>query len=442
MQKKCIVLILFSLWLNTNAQESWTLKQCIDYGLKNNRNNVIYTNDKLLADAMAKEALADLLPRINVTAALDNNLKVQQSIIPAGVFGPEETRVSFSQKFNSDAMAQVDQLIYDQSLLKALQANKYNQIQAGIRIEQGQETIIYNISTAFFLILVYREQLEMLTYNKSTYEKQLDIYRLQVSKGTVLQKDLDKVEVEYNNTLSNMRVTQSNLQLSENALRYEMGYPVNGSFTISSSTEIKLPPAQLPGKGLFSPASRTDHQLGELNIKLLAIEQSRIKAEALPKLSVYFRYGAWGFGNHLKSAYRELYPYSTVGLKLNIPILDFYKRNARYRQATLKRINAGESLKLLEGKYLIEYENACTKLLQAEVNVENDKRNIALAESVLKVTDLQLRKGTTDLTDWLSTQHALKEAQNSYLNDLFNYYQARVDLEKAAGSLKTFYQSL
>jgi outer membrane protein len=437
-----MVLILFSLWLRTNAQEAWTLKQCIDYGLKNNRKNIIYANEKLAADAKAKEALADLLPRASLTAALDNNLKVQQSIIPAGVLGPEETRISFTQKFNSDAIAQVDQLIYDQSLLKGLQANKYNQMQASLRVEQSRETIIYNISTAYFLLLVYSEQLEMLGYNKSTCEKQLNIYRLQASKGTILQKDVDKVEVEYNNTLSNIRVAQSNLALSENTLRYEMGYPLNGSIKIPVSREVKLPPEQQAGTGVFTPAYRTDYQLDELNIKLLAIEQSRIRAEWLPKLSAYFRYGALGFGNDLKGAYGVLLPYATIGLKLNIPILDFYKRNARYRQATLNRINAEESLKLSAGKYSIDYGNARTKLLQAAVSVENDRRNIALAESVLKVTDLQLRKGTTDLTDWLSTQHALKEAQSSLLIDLFSYYQARVDLEKAAGSLQTFYQSL
>jgi outer membrane protein len=440
MQKKCIVLILFSLWLKTNAQEAWTLKQCIDYGLKNNRNNIIYANEKLAADAKAKEALADFLPRASLSAALDNNLKVQQSIIPPGVLGPEETRISFARKYNSDALAQVDQLIYDQSLITGLQANKYSQMQANLRIEQSHETIIYNISTAFFQILVYREQLEMLGFNKSTYEKQLDIYRLQVSKGIILQKDLDKVTVEYNNTLSNIRVAQSNVRLAENALKYEMGYPINGALTVTVSREVKLPPE--PKTDLLSPGSRTDYQLGELNAKLLAIEQCRIKAEGLPRLSAYFRYGAVGFGDNLKGAYRELYPYSTVGLKLNIPILDFYKRNARYRQASLNRSNAEETLKLSEVRYVMEYENARTRLLQAAVAVENDRRNVTLAESVLQVTDLQFQKGTTDLTDWLNTQYALKNAQNSYLNARYSYYQARVDLEKAAGSLKTFYQSL
>lgn len=301
---------------------------------------------------------------------------------------------------------------------------------------------LYNISIAYFQIFVYNQQLELLKYNKETYEKQIEIYRLQVSKGITLQKDLDKVNVDYNNTISQIRVAQSNLKLAENELKYEMGYPINDLLTVNPSTELGTTLLNEDSTSTFSPASRIDYKLSELNIKTLEIEQARIKAEGLPKLSAYFRYGAVGFGDKLSAAYDELLPYSAVGLKLSIPILDFYKRNAQYKQAKINRINAEESLKLAEGKYKVEYENAYTKLSQAQTNVENDKRNVELAESVLKVTDLQFQKGTTNLTDWLNTQNSLKEAQNSYLNSLYSYYQARIDLEKAAGSLKTFYNSL
>jgi outer membrane protein TolC len=442
MRKKILILLLFSFWLHGYAQENWTLKQCIEYGLKNNRNNTIYANEKLAAYAKAKEVLADYLPKVSLTSTLDNNLKLQQSVIPAGIFGPDEIRVSLTQKYNSNFVGQLDQVIYDQSLLTGLKANKYNKQRADLNIEQSNEAIIYNISIAYFQIFVYNQQLELLKYNKETYEKQIEIYRLQVSKGITLQKDLDKVNVDYNNTISQIRVAQSNLKLAENELKYEMGYPINDLLTVNPSTELGTTLLNEDSTSTFSPASRIDYKLSELNIKTLEIEQARIKAEGLPKLSAYFRYGAVGFGDKLSAAYDELLPYSAVGLKLSIPILDFYKRNAQYKQAKLNRINAEENLKLSEGRYKVEYENAYTKLSQAQTNVENDKRNVELAESVLKVTDLQFQKGTTNLTDWLNTQNSLKEAQNSYLNSLYSYYQARIDLEKAAGSLKTFYNSL
>lgn len=442
MRKKIIILLLFNSWLNAQAQENWTLKQCIEYGLKNNRNNTIYANQKQAVDAKAKEALADYLPKVSLTSTLDNNLKLQQSVIPAGIFGPEERRISLTQKYNSGVVAQLDQVIFDQSMLTGLKANKYNKMQADLNIEQIQEAIIYNISTAYFQIFVYNQQLDLLEYNKDTYEKQMEIYRLQVSKGITLQKDLDKVGVDYNNTLSQIRVAQSNRQLAENELKFEMGFPISDPLRVDVSTKMEVPVSLDKNIETFSPSSRVDYKLSQLNIKVLEIEQARIKAEALPKLTGYARYGAVGFGNTLNGAYDELLPYSAVGLKLSIPILDFYKRNAQSKQAKFNRMNAEENLKLSEGRFKVEYENARAKLLQAQANVENDQRNVTLAESVLKVTDLQLQKGTTNLTDWLNTQNSLKEAQSSYLNSLYSYCQARIDLEKATGTLKPFYNSL
>lgn len=442
MNRKFIVLLIFSFWLNANAQENWTLKQCIDYGLKNNRNNTIYANQKRAADAKAKEVLADYLPQVSLTSSLDNNLRLQQTAIPAGLFSEDEMRVSLSKQYNMNTVAQVDQVLYDQSLIIGIKDNKYNKQQAELNIHQSQEAIIYNISTAYFQIFVYHQQLELLNFNKETYEKQIGIYRLQVDKGTVLQKDLDKVSVDYNNTVSQIRVAQSNLQLAENELKYEMGYPITDPLPVDISMDVEIPVWQESSPLEFSPISRIDYKLSELNIKVLATEQSRIKAEALPKLSAYFRYGGIGLGDNLKGSFKDIMPYSAIGIKLTVPLFNFYKRNARYKQAEISRINAEENLRLSEGRYRVEYENAYTKLLQAQANMENDRRNISLAESVLKVTDLQFQKGTTNLTDWLNTQNSLKEAQNSYLNSLYSYYQARIDLEKAAGTLKTFYNSL
>lgn len=442
MSKKNIVLILLSLWLSASAQEKWTLKRCIEFGLINNKSNTVYANEKLAADARAREALSDYLPKVSVTSTIDNNLKLQQSVIPAGVFGPNELKVSLSQKYSSNASAQLDQVIYDQSMLTGLKAEKYNKQQAELNIDQNQEAIIYNISSAYFQILVYQQQLELLKHNIQTYQKQIEIYRLQVLKGIALQKDLDKVSVDYNNTNSQIRVAQSNILLAENELKFEMGYPIGDLLAIDDSTKMQIP-FDLEGRpNTFSPSLRVDYKLSELNIKVLEIEQAKIKAGGLPKLTGYFRYGAVGFGNDLKGAYDQLLPFSAVGLKLSVPIFDFFKRSAQYKQAKINRINAVENLKLSEGRYRVEYENARSKLLQAQVNVENDQRNVGLAESVLKVTDLQFQKGTTNLTDWLNTQNALKDAQNSYLKSLFDYYQTRVDLEKATGTLKIFYNSL
>jgi outer membrane protein TolC len=125
-----------------------------------------------------------------------------------------------------------------------------------------------------------------------------------------------------------------------------------------------------------------------------------------------------------------------------VPLFNGFKHNAQYKQAQYDYQNAQESLKLDADKYRVEYENAKTKLLKGDEKLANDKRNIELAKLVFESTNLQYQKGVTDLTDWLNAQYSLKEAQNNYLNSLYTFYTAKIDLEKANGTLKKYYNSL
>lgn len=444
MKKKIILFWLCIFPLSLLAQQRWTLKDCISYGLKNNRSTQVYLNEKKIADALAKEVLSDHLPKVTLNGTLDNNLKLQESVIPAGVFGPEPTRIAFTQKYNTNLTAQVDQTLFDYAIITGIKAKKYNTRKADLNIEQSQESIIYNISNAYFQVYVYRKQLLLLEGNLNVYRKQIEVSKLQVEKGVILKKDLDKVTVDYNNAVSQIRIAQSNLTLAENEIKYEMGYPFKDSLTIDSLAQRDVENDLMNGAAnrSFAVNQRVEYQFSQVESQLLFLDQKRIRAGMYPKLSVYARYGAVSFGNELKPALTDFSPFSVVGLKLNIPILDFFKTNAQYNQAKYKSLNALETLKMNEGKYQMEYENARTEITKSRSNLEDEKRNIELAQSVFEVTNLQYQKGTTDLTDWITAQNSIKEAQNNYLTSLYSFYQAKIDLEKASGTLKTFYSSL
>lgn len=437
-----LTLTILALTLPLEAQERFTLKKCVEYGLKNHRNNTINANKKIAADARVREALAAYLPQISISSTIDDNLKLQETVIPAGIFGPEETRVAFSQKYTADANVRLDQTIFDKSLLTSLKAGKYHRKTAELGTVQSQEAIIYDVSNAYFQILIYQQQLKLLSANKESYEKQIGIFSLQVEKGVAIESDLNKVKVDYNNTLSQIRLAESNVKLAENQLKYEMGYPVDETLTIDTALTSSRPALlDLAEDRNFVPSSKTDYQIAATSVELLKIDEDRIRAQALPTLSGYAFYGEIGYGDNVRQTYKDLTPYSTVGLKLSIPLFNFYSRNARHAQARIERMNAEENLKLDEERYKLDYQNARTKLGQTQVSVESDLRNIKLAESTFRLTDLQFQKGVTTLVDWLNTQNSLKQAQNSYLESLYNYFLARLDLEKAAGSLHSFYNS-
>lgn len=82
-------------------------------------------NEKIAAKEAIREAPAAYLPTVAINGSIDDNLKVQEQIIPAGLLGDEDVRVAFTKQFSTNASIQLDQTIYDHSLIVGLRANKY-----------------------------------------------------------------------------------------------------------------------------------------------------------------------------------------------------------------------------------------------------------------------------------------------------------------------------
>jgi outer membrane protein TolC len=425
------------------AQERLDLKACLTYGLRNHRSTKIYENEKIAAQEKAREARSNYLPSINGTAGLADNIKPQVSVIPAGVFSPSDIKVAFTKRYGTSTQIELTQPIFDKSAIVAMKAGKYNKEVAALNIQNNEETLIYNISTAYYQVNIYRLQLQLLHANEDAYREQLRISELGVRKGVTAEVDLNKIRVNYNNILSDINVAESNLELVSVQLKNEMGYPLDDTLLIDTLVTTKYDAA--PQTAILDPfqlANRSDYLISSTNASLLDIEAKQVRVSKLPTLSMYARVGSNGFGDGLSQSINYQNTLSVIGLTLKVPIFNGFKYNAQYNQSRLKLLNAQESMKIDADKYRVEYENAKTKLLKAKEKLRNDDRNVELAKAVFESTNLQYQKGVTDLTDWLNAQYSLKEAQNNYLSSLYSFYTARIELEKANGTLKKYYNSL
>jgi len=438
-----VFLMLFASALAWAQPDALTLKDCIAYGLQNHPSNIVSENDILTAKAKIQEVRSAYLPSVNINGSLDDNLQVQQSVLPGALVGSkEDIRVAFTKKFSTVASAQLDQTLYDQSLITSLKANQYNQQEAQLNKERNEEALVYDISSPYYQVFVDRRQVQFLIEDLDLYKQQLAIGQRKVDKGVMLEVDLNKIQVNYNNTLSQLHVAGSNLTLSENRLKHAMGLPMTDPIRVDTMTAVPAMLLAQADASDFSVTNRTDYKLSEVNISLLTVDEKRIRATALPKLTAYARYGRNGFGDQLQQSISTMNPFSAIGLKLTIPVFDGFKRAGQAKQARYALLNAVENLKIDKAQYAFEFENARTQWVQARSSMENDQRTLALARSVFQTTDLQYQKGVTDLADWLETQRSLKEAQSNYLHSLFKFYLSGVDLEKAKGTLKNFYQAL
>jgi outer membrane protein len=96
-----------------------------------------------------------------------------------------------------------------------------------------------------------------------------------------------------------------------------------------------------------------------------------------------------------------------------------------------------EDLTLTTQSLNLDYENAKTQIKNAVIILNNQLKNISLAQTVFENTQNNYQQGLAPLTDLLDAQSALFDAQNAYNVSQLDYRTAEIKLLKAKGELKT-----
>jgi outer membrane protein len=432
--------LLLALPAMAQAQTAWSLKDCIDYGLKHFGSVRIAQYQKENARQQSRQALSGYLPQITGSGTFDDNLKLQTTVLPAGVFGPEPTRIALGSKFQTNFSASADQALFDQSLLIGIKANKPNQQRAELNERQTQEEIIYQVSRNYYDVFVSQQQISLLQDNLERTQQVLNILKLQRDNGVIQPVDYDRTEVSYNSNQSQLTLAKNNVALALNRLKYQMGMEQDQELILKDSLLL----SQIPDVGdpQFDAKNLTNYQLTENELTLNRLDQERIKAGYLPRLSFGARYGTLALTNDFSNAFKNFVGFGSIGLRLSIPIFDGFSRNAQIQQARIKVMTQEEQQKMNIQSYRLAFNNSQTQLDQAKFSTENDDRNVKLARKVYEITTLQYKGGTAPLTDLINAENAYRQAQNDYVNSLINFYLARLDLEQAQGTLLPFYNQL
>jgi outer membrane protein len=421
---------------NLWAQTPMGLRECIDYSLKHHPLQAISDNEIAIANERVREGRAGYLPQVNGNVALDNNLKRPTTVIPAGTFGPQEIRVQFGNQFNTNAALQLDQVIYDRTMLLGLKAlNPYAEL-TEMSKEKNEQTLMYGTAMAYYGVQIYLEQAKLLTENEAKFAKMEEILNLQVQKGVARQIDLDRIKVTVANLRSQKEVVENEIELAYNRLKNAMGMPLDQPIEIvitDWSRQALDKNGPVPGTGRVM-----DIFIQEKSIFLQELETRRRQALYMPTLGLYARVGAQAFGNEVSTAFDSWFGYAAVGFNLRIPIWNSFRTPAQIKQAQYTLANARENLKLTKSTVELQQVNAETQWRNAQTNLESNRQNIQLAKDLRDVTQLQYTQGTATLTDVLNADYSYKEAETNYITSLLRVLTARLEFEKAKGTLQSF----
>lgn len=477
MKRLYLVLLALSLSIITFAQEqktaSFTLEQCIEYALQNSVNMQNAVIDQEIAESKVKETIGIGLPQVNASINATTNPTLprffsryavaqgfsginastnQPNLQIPGLSGNDVVAgQNFFQLPNSlNASASITQLIFSGSYLVGLQASSTFKDLAYKTAIQTKEQTIEQVTKAFYAALINRERLDLFENNIARVDSLLRSTTALNANGFAESIDVDRIQVSLNNLTTEKAKFERLQLLTVEVLKFQMNYPMNENIDIVGNISELPIDVQLNDYLVdWDLKQRPDYQVLEVNRKLQSLNVKNRYFGALPVLSANANLGYSKQGAVLGDLFskgpsfeeingtgpNKLYPFSSIGVTLSMPIFTGLQQSYQLQQEKLKLQKVENSFKSLKSGIDLQIKQAVTAYQNSIQSLDVQKKNMVLAEKVARITKIKYEQGVGSNLEVVDAESSLKESQINYYNALYDAVVAKTDLDKAFGKL-------
>lgn len=415
-----------------------SLQQCIQYGLVNNKGIMKSKLDIERTNAVRQEAVSGYYPQVNGSGNLNDNLKLQTSILPGEFFGQPGTQipVKFGTKYNVVAGVDASQIIFNQSILYAVKAAKENTKLAELSVQKNINQLTYDIAAAYYAAQVTFTQQQLLRNNLQQVDTLLHLTQIQLDNGFARQLDVDRLKVSQSNLETDLSNVVINYEQQLAMLKYMMGMPNDQSVTLP---EISVNGLKVSASNNEESLDMTDVQLLQSQRNLYALNIRQLKGSHLPTLSLNYRYAYQFQQDDLRMFTKNAnwFPNSYLGLNLNVPIFDGFAIRSKAKQVQIQSDQNKLDEEMLRSSLVMQRVNAQSKLKSNTASLSSQLRNIDLAQSIFEATRVQYTGGIASMSDLINAETGLADAQTNYLRSLIQVKLAELELLKISGSLSS-----
>ena len=443
----CIVAI------NSYAQQSpappksnnFTLADCINYAYEHQDSVVNAGLDIKSADYKIKETIGTGLPQVNGSVSFQDFLKPPATVGP-NLFGPGPVDltgplVQFpfgAVKYNNTYSLTASQLLFSGTFLVGLQAVKTFKELSQRSLVRTRIQINVNVTKAYYQVLVSNEQIKLLDANIAQLKQQLDQTTQQNKQGFVEKIDVDRLAVQYNNLTTNRDNIIRSLVLNYEMLKFQMGMPIQQEITLADKLDnVNLDQQIALGTNDTTVYhNRVEYNLLETNVKLNQLDVKSKKAAYLPTANLNAGFGEVYQENQFRYLYNHIYPNSYIGLSINVPIFNGNQRTNQLRQSEINVQKAKNDLDNVKNALSLEASAARISFYNSIQSLNTQKRSRELAQEVLRVSNIKYTQGVGSSIEVTQAQTELENADNQYIQALYNALISKVDQDKAYGRIK------
>ncbi|WP_114777460.1 TolC family protein [Botryobacter ruber] len=426
------------------APKSFSLSQSIEFAIANRPNLKAARNEQLSAKAKVGEIRAMGLPQINASADVGGFFVQQKTFVPAQFTNPDAepgtyVALPFTPIYSGNAVLTGSQLLFDGSYLIGLKAAKTYTELSRKSLTQTEIEVAEQVSKAYYSVLVSRERMELLNQNLARLDTLLHQTQVMFENGVAEKLDVDRLRVTRNNLNVEKQKTERLLQLSEDLLKFQMGMDQEEQLVLTdklSEVEVDMSKANT---GSFNYSNRIEYSLLETQRDLAQLDLKNLRSGYLPKLYLNSRFGYSTASNEFSFITKRTnwLDFGFLGVQLQVPIFDGLRKHYQIQQSKLTLENTKLGFETLKQSIDLQLAQSSTELTNSLEVLASQRENLELAEEIARVAKIKFQEGVGTNLEVVTAETDLRQAQTNYYAAMYDALIAKVNLDKATGTLTT-----
>ena len=425
--KKVLTIVLGLTFVGFNAQEKWSLKECVDYAVKHNLQVIQNEYSKQMQDSNLKIAQKNYLPSVN--ANMGNNVSFGQASLGTGSIR--------NDRFSNNANIGADILIYNNGRLeKNIRKTQFDVEASQYDIETVKNDISLQIARQYLTTLLNKEIVKIAQSATENAKKQFDRAKITTEVGTTAKTIEAEAEAAWAREKQNLKTAEINVNRSLFALAQLLQLKEYKDFDVED-VEISetLSPQLISVVDVLETAYETQPQVKAAQSKIKSAEaQTEVSKTAFwPTLTANVGIGTFynnllntnNVGNeffYVKEAsffqqYKDNFG-QQGGISLNIPI---FNKGITKLQVEQSRINEFIAKNSLEQQKQAVRQN----VQQAQFDVDANYEIYLAAVEAEKSTKLAMDFADKSFAAGRTTIYDLNIARNNYANAQGSVEQAK-----------------
>ncbi|MCE5227281.1 MAG: TolC family protein [Porphyromonadaceae bacterium] len=440
MKKKYIVLLmvicLCAGTIRLQAQTRYSLEDCKQIAVENNRT---IKNSRLEIEAAKqtkKNAFTNYFPKVNATGMFFRfNDPLVEYNMPGGdlpVYDGNPANLATATQFayfpgislelldkaNIGAITAVQPVFAGGRIITG---NKLAQLGVDVnksRLVLSKNEILLKTEEQYWLIVSLNEKMKTLHMVEllldTIYKQADDAYRA----GLINRNDVMKVSIKQSEMRINRIKLENGIKLATMAFSQYIGIPYDSTLTLSDTLSLSQAPYEVYTNADQALSNREEYKLLQQSVKAEEL-QTRLKVgEYLPEAGVGA--GALYYDFMDKGTYNTM-----IFASVKIPISDWWGASHTIKERKYKEQIALNNSQNNAELLLLQIQKAWNELNEAYKQIEVVNQTIKQSEENLRINSDNYKAGIVNVSDMLEAQAMLQQARDQ-LSDASSSYKVKL----------------